>query len=597
MAWPSNAQPSSGAVDESDLNRLRDLLLVNDREQARSHSEQIETEIARRLVRDDFHDILVGHLANALRKAEQGNPKAMARALSPAVVSSIRREIVNSRDDMVQALFPITGRLVQAAVRDAIGKLAASINERLNSLTSPSFLKAYAKSLLLRRPLSDFLIAGQIATKKYKRALFIDRQSGALHYIWNHEDSSHSEREDDAVLVSSMFAAISAFAAERYGRPDAELRTLDLDGRHVILRYSPRLMLVVECEGKISDDDQHHFDDVFTKLLECANDREALADIDVLAVKNPQATGARQQNSLRLALVVLALIISGCIAWTVWDRIWFEREMQLVSAFVRQSAPRHAPNIESDRLGRTITLRGLVPAEFNTSELHSQMQQDGVAFIDATQAVAGSKDVAELSGRITMQASTYEIKTEQQRADMEQKFALTEAGLRDQLAGIRSQIMDLQMSQAALASQQTLDKDQISGALDSINRIDRQSETLSITYTQRAIRSIEATSIKFDQADVPLDAASFGARLSQVAVLANVFGFIITVEGYADTTGTEKINQKISAARAEAVGAALVALGLPRDQISMVGRGATPDGSGSTDRQVRLKVTVNRGVQ
>ena len=50
--------------------------------------------------------------------------------MAPLVVAAIRSEIANSRDMMVEALYPITGRLVAAAVSNAFRALLETINAR-----------------------------------------------------------------------------------------------------------------------------------------------------------------------------------------------------------------------------------------------------------------------------------------------------------------------------------------------------------------------------------------------------------------------------------------------------------------------------------
>ena len=58
------------------------------------------------------------HPGGALERAEV-NPARLATTIAPVVVSAIRNEIKNSREQMIEALYPIVGRLVSAAVANA----------------------------------------------------------------------------------------------------------------------------------------------------------------------------------------------------------------------------------------------------------------------------------------------------------------------------------------------------------------------------------------------------------------------------------------------------------------------------------------------
>ena len=63
-------------------------------------------------------------LVEAFHKAEVTRHKELASAVAPLVVAAIQSEIRNSKDMMVEALYPITGRLVTAAVANAFRDLA-----------------------------------------------------------------------------------------------------------------------------------------------------------------------------------------------------------------------------------------------------------------------------------------------------------------------------------------------------------------------------------------------------------------------------------------------------------------------------------------
>ncbi len=75
---------------------------------------------------------------------------------------------------------------------------------------------------------------------------------------------------------------------------------------------------------------------------------------------------------------------------------------------------------------------------------------------------------------------------------------------------------------------------------------------------------------------------------------------VLTIKGYTDATGTDKINKPLSAKRAEAVRSQLIASGMPAATISSLGMGSeNPVDSGTTkeslskNRRVEIEVTVD----
>ena len=86
----------------------------------------------------------------------------------------------------------------------------------------------------------------------------------------------------------------------------------------------------------------------------------------------------------------------------------------------------------------------------------------------------------------------------------------------------------------------------------------------------------EARSVYFDSGKSTLKGNGTPARLDAMKeILKNYPNAKFAVEGYTDTDGSEKYNQKLSEARANAVKNALVARGINADNLSAVGFGET----------------------
>lgn len=458
LTRPVETNEPVSPTDGDDLNRLRSLLLADDRVQLDARTAALENALAQAVTKDSFAERLTDELAKALKRAERNDPKAIARAISPAVVQSIRREIVNSREDMVEALYPITGRMVRAAVRDALSNLIGDLNKRLDALTSPALLKAHAKSIVFRKPASSFLIAESRNDLKLERGLLIDRQTGSLVHAW--QSDTLSGQSEESALVSSMFAAISTFTAENYDGPDAELRTLDLNGRQVALRHSARHVLVIEHTGAMQSETTAHIDMCFEQIVESVDDDEALAAIPLLADQH-QATQANRRNldqrsPAKLFFAALALIVFGLLAWHVWDRVWFAGKTELVVQSVAEQAPFHAPDVQAQRIDRTITVRGLVPPGFSLLAVTEQLAQAGVTLNNKTQPVAGATDLSDARRDAAQQLSLLTNELEalkstilQQNEDFNARLGAGLTGIADQLT---AEISTVRSEQAALAT-------------------------------------------------------------------------------------------------------------------------------------------------
>lgn len=90
--------------------------------------------IAARVGRDaDLEVSVAAVLDGAFRRADLAKHADVADAVAPFVVNTVRTEIRNSKDELVEALYPVTGRIVKAYVASAMKDLVDQINRRLES--------------------------------------------------------------------------------------------------------------------------------------------------------------------------------------------------------------------------------------------------------------------------------------------------------------------------------------------------------------------------------------------------------------------------------------------------------------------------------
>lgn len=136
-------------------------------------------------------------------------------------------------------------------------------------------------------------------------------------------------------------------------------------------------------------------------------------------------------------------------------------------------------------------------------------------------------------------------------------------------------------------------------------RMDKQAKELEkIAETKRTEQGLVTklkSDILFETGKADLKAQAKKDLAEMAAVMKKYPENILTIKGYTDSTGTEKINQTLSQKRADAVRAALAANGLPKMTMSAEGLGpANPVGDNATsagrqaNRRVEIDVTVDQ---
>ncbi len=321
-------------------------------------------------------------LDEALRRAEVSQHSDLSRTIAPLVVTTIKSELRNSQDEMVEALYPITGRLVKAYVASAMKDLADQMNRRLEQ--NPVMLRL--QSLSTGRSVAELALAG---TQDFaiRELYLIRRGSGELVAHW--PDTPVSGREQ---TMSGVLAAINEFANEAFAADQASLRHIDLGDADVYLRGSPLYLLAARCSGTAPASVEETIDDAFLVAVEKQQQIEqhaepgtdmsrrrasALADVGQsleAGIAEAKAASQNPAGSGRSLKILSLLVLLPLAAWLA--ATWY---VQFTEGRVRHKAERtialvpgmqgYPSQVDVASLGRKLTVSGLVPSQETETEI------------------------------------------------------------------------------------------------------------------------------------------------------------------------------------------------------------------------------------
>lgn len=644
---PSPAPGSDGAATEHrDLEALRALLLLDERHRTQGLKTEIDELRRAALLDTQFETRLAEALTTALANAQAQDPKGMARALAPAVVKSIRREIVNSRDDMVEALYPITGRLVSAAVRDAIRKLAADINRRVDSATSPQFVVAKVRSVVTRRPVSDFLIT-QTGPAHIASVLVMDKATGNVMREWLPDDGPQSEETPGAAPRTALYSALASFAENHGGGTDSQLREIDLNGHKVLMHHTVRKTLVAEFDGSLTAAQLEAFAQDGSWLQEQTPQTIASSGYTPRLLTAGKSVGRGRRIAKRIVWSALLAGLVGLSGWFVFEHTMFARDLADIRAQIDASGLDGYPlSVTGNRSDATARIEGLLPigATLPVDDMTARMRRvetiavatrpiaDDAAIaaltagLDARSARANALEgrLEALDGAITENRSGLDALNERIAANQSMVSGLggslnalegrlgTLSGQsgaqasdlaqsRQAIEAIGRRIAALSTDLANLLEQTARDAGALDADLEDLNRevIALRAEIAALetrNAAQNAARAatltafIEAQELRFD------DAAGFAepdlahAALTRIADAAIETGARLRVLGFGDLVGTPERTLAVSAERAALVAQILETLGVGADRLDIIGMGAQVFEGKTPDRRVVLRV-------
>ncbi len=349
----------------------------------------------RRIVGD--HDRLVGSsqrlrssvaaiITDALREAEISHHDELAHVISPLVVAVVKREIANSRESMVDALYPLMGRLVAAYAVSGFRDFLYETDRRLHNALSGRSVRLRWKSMVLGVPYRELALR-EHAGLQVRELLLIEKRSGVPVDRWL--AAPESAQAGNEALFGGLLAAITGFASETLAQDHGELRALDLGSARVYVRATPAYLVAAKCVGKPTRDVERRLDGAFYSVLEeysrdlarpaaaAQSPRRllpALAERLNFALASADRDRAGQRGKPVLAFAALAAAASFAFAAIGYPIVETARAAQLRErvreAITRTEAVKGYPfGVEIAANGRSVIVTGLAPSREAGAEL------------------------------------------------------------------------------------------------------------------------------------------------------------------------------------------------------------------------------------
>ncbi|GAB4403420.1 MAG: hypothetical protein OHK0039_02570 [Bacteroidia bacterium] len=208
------------------LGELRSLLLLQDRETQAQLREQIDH--LRHLIEDEeaLGEKLAPHLERQVAYLQTHFPELFGVCLGAA----IRYQIQHAREEIIDALHPLIGRLVVRYVQTEIHRLSEWLDERLRDPFSLATLRLRIQALISGVSYQQLLLR-QMDRPRIEEVFLIQKTTGLPlgHFSLNH--ISHPD------IVAGMLTGIKSFVEHAFEKEEQELQTLRYD-RYEILLFS-----------------------------------------------------------------------------------------------------------------------------------------------------------------------------------------------------------------------------------------------------------------------------------------------------------------------------------------------------------------------
>lgn len=245
--------PSDNNKKDNRFDLLRELLLEEDREKISALNQEI---IAREKIAARV-DPLIDEKIKDLREN-------FPEYFGDTITETIKIQIRDSQDEVVDALYPIMGKMVKKFIIAEITKLSENINDKVKKTFSFKGMFKRFKGRL--SGVSDGDVILQDAFKpKIEEVFVIEKNSGIL--LGNHSTGNIANKD----MVSGMLTAIKAFAEDAFSKEGQNLEDVKFETFQILLYNFKTVYVAVaasgvlntEFKGKLTDQVNDFAEDLF----------------------------------------------------------------------------------------------------------------------------------------------------------------------------------------------------------------------------------------------------------------------------------------------------------------------------------------------
>ncbi len=161
------------------------------------------------------------------------------------VATAVKVQLRDSQDEVVEALYPIMGRLIRKFIASEIQALSEGIDKRLNEVLSPNAWLQRFKDFVSGKK-TDVDVMKHVSRPKLEEIFLIDLDSGLLlgHYSYNNLI--------DPDIIAGMLTGIKSFVEHAFMQGPQELQSLEYDTYKLLVNSLHTVYIAFVVEGNVS---------------------------------------------------------------------------------------------------------------------------------------------------------------------------------------------------------------------------------------------------------------------------------------------------------------------------------------------------------
>ena len=252
-------KPAIDTNNEARFELLKQLLLEDDREKFSALSAGIIEKKKISEAVDPLIDLKIDELRSNF-----------SREFGDTITETIKVQIRDSQDEVVEALYPIMGKLVKKFIVSEISKLSDNINKIIKEKFS---IGAILKRFFNGKKNNADVILREVFEPTIEEVFVIEKDSGLL--AGNYSRGNIAEKD----MISGMLTAIKSFAEDAFSKEGQSLEDIKFETFQLSILNFRTIYIATAISGAINEDFKESLQDDINNLAEIIlRDRSYLSD-------------------------------------------------------------------------------------------------------------------------------------------------------------------------------------------------------------------------------------------------------------------------------------------------------------------------------
>ncbi len=202
-------------TEQDRLETLRDILFMDDRAFIKKVRERIT--LLEKTINERAE--LSGKVDPIIDEKLQDFVTRIPTELGPTITATLKEQIKTQKEEVVEALYPIMGKMIKKYVAQEIQVLSEKVDNQFGFVKRWKFrfLAYFGGSREKERMLSE------LATAKIEQVFLIEKDSGILSASYSNTNTL------DEDMVSGMLTAIKSFVEDAFNKHDQNLESIEYE--------------------------------------------------------------------------------------------------------------------------------------------------------------------------------------------------------------------------------------------------------------------------------------------------------------------------------------------------------------------------------